>query len=372
MQFTARYNDGQTPESVEITLQLTGGYLVAQNSDQIPRWALADIDPVDNWGERPLRLKLHPDNYERITIAPQADTDELVRQIRAHRGIRLSMPSKFSMALISIMLVLVVWIGFFGSQTIRFVATNLPESVEKQLGEQSMRVIVPMLSQGRSPMWCSSEQGDSALAHMQAELLTEQDNQLYTVKVLYSDVNNALALPGGTVILTSTLLNGLQSPEELSGILAHERQHIIEHHGTSSYIRNMAFDLLLNMFAGDSDALELIGGSAQALILLNYSREDETAADTGAAIALHRAGIPVSGLQNFLSRTVHSKESDVPDFLRALESYLSTHPDIPRRVHDLQVEYVGLGPVPVRQTPITAVQWASIKNICMSGMSTAE
>lgn len=366
MQITARYNDGQTPESVEILLQLTGGYLVAQNSDQMPRWALADIDPVDNWGERPLRLKRHPDNYERITIAPQADTDELVRQIRMHRGIRLSMPSKFGMAVVTLFLTLFVVIGIFGVDTTRFVAKHLPEPVEEQLGEQAMRVIVPILSPDEIPQWCSTDEGDKALAHMQSELLIAEDDTPHDIRVIESDVNNALALPGGTIILTSELIKGLQTPEELSGIIAHERQHITEHHGTSSYLRNMAFDLLLKMCAGSSDALELIGNSAQALVLLSYSRDDETAADKGAAITLHKAGIPVDGLQDFLIRAAGPQKSDTTGFLQVLENYLSTHPDIPRRVHDLQREYVTLGPAPVRQSPVTPEQWKSIKNICNS------
>ncbi|MBL4665103.1 MAG: M48 family metallopeptidase, partial [Nitrospinaceae bacterium] len=69
----------------------------------------------------------------------------------------------------------------------------------------------------------------------------------YNLKIfiLPTEQINALALPGGNIIVFEGLLKIVDSPEELAGVLAHEAQHIFLKHSTRGILRNMASGMLL-------------------------------------------------------------------------------------------------------------------------------
>jgi predicted Zn-dependent protease len=363
MQHCALYNDGLTPETAEVSPQMSAGSLVFEHKGEPCRWPLSRIDAVDGWSSRPLRLKRTPDTYERLTLPAGSRTDEIVRHIRMHRGIRLPVISKFGVAALTAVVAMVCWGIFMGDVTTRFIASCIPHDVEKAMGRQAMESLLPLLSLNTTPEWCTSAESQAALDAMQSELLSPEDPQPYEIRILHSSFNNALAIPGGTILVTSALINDLQHPDELSGILAHERTHITQHHGTTSYVRNAAFSMVLKMFAANSDTLRMIGGSAQALMLLRFSREAEDAADSGAVRALHRAGIPIGRLQDFLVRAAPPPE-DGDTTLQLIDRYLSTHPDTPHRVKAMQAQYDALGTPPPRQSPLSSRQWQAVKNAC--------
>ena len=62
--------------------------------------------------------------------------------------------------------------------------------------------------------------------------------------VVDSDIVNAYALPGGPIVVYAGIIKKMQTPEELAGILAHERSHVLRHHSTRSIFQNLSKRIL--------------------------------------------------------------------------------------------------------------------------------
>jgi beta-barrel assembly-enhancing protease len=89
----------------------------------------------------------------------------------------------------------------------------------------------------------------------------------YNLKVfiLPTEQINALALPGGNIIVFEGLLKIADSPEEIAGILAHEAQHIFLKHSTRGILRNVASAMLQALVRGDANpVMESVVGIARA------------------------------------------------------------------------------------------------------------
>ncbi len=129
----------------------------------------------------------------------------------------------------------------------------------------------------------------------------------YTVHVTDEVGVNALALPGGMVLLTSGLLNlrksGTISEDELAGVLAHEMGHIELGHSRAREVRETLVSWATRVGPAPTG---LLGGLAMNLGLKamqrRAGREAEKEADAWACALLRDAGYRVSALQTFLAR----------------------------------------------------------------------
>ena len=104
----------------------------------------------------------------------------------------------------------------------------------------------------------------------------------YNLKVfiLPTEQINALALPGGNIIIFEGLLKITESPEEIAGLLAHEAQHIFLKHSTRGILQNLASGIFITLVRGDANAvMESVVGIAGQLNTLGFSRKMETEAD---------------------------------------------------------------------------------------------
>jgi predicted Zn-dependent protease len=52
---------------------------------------------------------------------------------------------------------------------------------------------------------------------------------------------NAVAVPGGWIVVNQGLLRRTRSPEEQAGVLAHEMQHILQRHTTNGILRQLSW-----------------------------------------------------------------------------------------------------------------------------------
>ncbi len=139
--------------------------------------------------------------------------------------------------------------------------------------------------------------------------------------VVDADIVNAYALPGGPIVVYAGIIRKMQTPEELAGILAHERSHVLRHHSTRSIFQNLSGVLLLNLVLGDASSfINLIAQQGQQIQQLSYSRELELEADREGLQLLLKNKINPKGMLSLLSKLKHENTgSSVPEFL-------STHP----------------------------------------------
>lgn len=162
-----------------------------------------------------------------------------------------------------------------------------------------------------------------------ADLVAASDTELPEITLLFRDMPgvgpNAMALPGGTVIVTDALVTEFDDPDVIAGVLGHEIGHVVDNHGLRQVYRSLGFYVLVTLIAGDTgpvlEELLLEGG---LILSLTYSREFEREADNHGLDLAARAGYDPAGLLQFFESLPDATETD--------SGWASTHPASGERI----------------------------------------
>jgi len=158
----------------------------------------------------------------------------------------------------------------------------------------------------------------------------------FTVHVVDDARVNAVAFPGGQVVVFTGLLAEAGSADEVAGVLAHELQHVLHRHGLRQLARRLGCMAVIALATGGGGIADF-AGSADTFVQLSYGREEEAEADRDGLELLHRARVEVGAMAVFFERLGRREPGDVPEFL-------STHPDTARRIDTLRRRAATLGP----------------------------
>jgi predicted Zn-dependent protease len=160
--------------------------------------------------------------------------------------------------------------------------------------------------------------------------LMDGPRRQFRVSILEKDEANALALPGGHIVIFSQLLQKVESENELAMILAHELGHFAARDHLRGVGRSFLFYILASvMLGGDSSSARTLMNSS-GILQNNYSRTQEYAADRFALQLLVKRYGHAGGATDFFARLA-TKEK-----LPQLVHYLSTHPASDRRIAALK------------------------------------
>lgn len=230
----------------------------------------------------------------------------------------------------------------------------------------------------------SSDPVDNFIVKAENVLKTQADLFDYQIKVIDHPIDNAIALPGGTIYLFSGLIKKSQSPEEILGIIAHEMGHAQKRHSTQQLIRSVGIAFLSTMIIGvvaDGielfENIELITELASVLIILKYSRSFEKEADLIAVSRLHENQISIKGMIDFFQRLEdnHGADSSKKKGKKGnvsqssgrkkrqirIPGYLSTHPSIQDRIEYLEQSLSREGFIPSPGFDTERKNWEQIK-----------
>jgi Zn-dependent protease with chaperone function len=167
---------------------------------------------------------------------------------------------------------------------------------------------------------------------------------------------NALAAPGGYIVVFQGLLDQTESAEELAGVLTHELQHIQQRHATKMLVQHTSTGLLLMALTGDVTGVMAYGlESARVLGQLQYSRLAEKEADREGMRLLLAAHVDPAGMLAFFERL------EGKDRGPALLTYLSSHPSFEDRIARLTALAEG---APARARLLPDYDWRDIRSIC--------
>jgi Zn-dependent protease with chaperone function len=128
---------------------------------------------------------------------------------------------------------------------------------------------------------------------------TERPAVEYEPKILAQGGINAFSLPGGYVYVTKSLLEAVESEDELAAVIAHEMAHVCLKHGMDLAKREakmnnkMAVGVLAAVLAGnnvDPGNMIILGGLLKTALLSGYTQEAENQADADAVVYLQRSG----------------------------------------------------------------------------------
>jgi len=204
----------------------------------------------------------------------------------------------------------------------------------------------------RVPPQMEQKLGNEALAELQLIMnFVEDSNRLDSLEALIAPLTNAvtlgtnglklfiaddedpnaLALPGGYVVVTTGLLNLVERPEELLGVLAHELAHVKQKHGIRSMISGAGPFLMFGVLLGGRGGLVgLLGNATDLVVRSGFSQEYETEADDVGWQILLASKVDPRGMTEALKKLrAHEAKQDLDD---DMPQAFNSHPAMQKRI----------------------------------------
>ncbi len=360
--FTAHYLDGRTAARRRASIRVTAtGLDIVLESGASLRWPFPEVRQTQGFyaGEQvrlergsplPEILLVEEPEFLGVLHAAAPGLGRGFHDPRRRRaGVQLTVLA--AIAVVGIGAALYVW-GIPAAAGV--LAGSVPVSWEERLGQ----AVVAHLA--RPEDRCIDTEREAAIGAIVGRLLAPLPRQPYTfrVTVLNNRAVNALAAPGGQIVLLRGLVERTRTPEELAGVLAHEIQHVLRRHATQMLLQHASTGLILAAVAGDVSGIMAFGlESARVLGALQYSRRNETEADVEGLRLLLAAGIDPEGMIAFFE-TLRAEERRLP----APPRYLLSHPPAEDRAETLRRLAAA---APHRSTPLLPGRdWNDVKRIC--------
>ncbi|MBI5561536.1 MAG: M48 family metallopeptidase [Deltaproteobacteria bacterium] len=236
-----------------------------------------------------------------------------------------------------------------------YAALHVPPAWEERLGESIV------LEFTASSPECNNPEATAQVSAIITILDAAAKPHPYTFKahIIKNRMVNALAAPGGHIIIFTGLLERAGTPEELAGVLSHEMQHVLRRHATKSIFQNLSTYMLITLATGGSGNA---AGIVNTFANLRYSRMNEREADEEGLRLLMKAGIDPDGMAAFFKKLEETR-AKYPSAL----AYLSTHPATGDRVNYLEAE-IKTRPFKVKAAPLLeGVDWQKAALACSGG-----
>jgi Zn-dependent protease with chaperone function len=214
----------------------------------------------------------------------------------------------------------------------------------------------------RVPPQMEQQLGDETLAEVQQEMaFLEDSNRVAQLAALIAPLTNAVtlgtnglklfiaeesdpnafALPGGYVIVTTGMLDLVDRPEELLGVLAHELAHVERKHGIRSVISGAGPFLIFGvLLGGRGGVVGLLGNVTDAMVRSGFSQEYETEADeVGWQILLASKVDPRGMIDAFRKLQANEVQQESHD---DTPQAFSSHPAVEKRIARLETKWKKL------------------------------
>ncbi|MGA7401239.1 MAG: M48 family metallopeptidase [Candidatus Sulfotelmatobacter sp.] len=192
-------------------------------------------------------------------------------------------------------------------------------------------------------------------------LVRNSDAQVpFTIKVIDSDVVNAMALPGGFFYVNSGLILAADEEAELAGVMAHEISHVAACHVAREQTRytlmQMATIPLIFVGGGIGYGAYELAGPAAMLGILKFSRGFEAEADYLGVQTMYRAGYDPSAFVSFFEKIEAMEKKKPGTIAKAFE----THPPTQDRIEKSQEEIRKILPAKA-QYVVTTSEFDDVK-----------
>lgn len=345
----ARFYDGLTAQSHAAQAELDGETLRIWAGDREFLWRLKDLSVeveadqarVSNRREQDARLVLPIREW-----TPLAG-DQLTEKVQARRHREWWLIGGLTATAVSVALFVTVGVPALSGP----IARATPVSMEERMGDNingQMSHLFPA---------CEDGAGQRVLARLGDRIAAAADTPFdIRVRAVDAPMVNALAMPGGRILVTDDLIRQAQTPDELSAVIAHEIAHVEKRHVMQAVWRNFGVGMLLDLVVGGGT-----GAGQQAVILagqaseLSYSRSAEAEADARGQALLHADGLSSQGMAPFFERLAGKGERSELD--EAAE-FMATHPDSVRRARAAQAA------ARPGASALSAEEWRAVKSVC--------
>lgn len=357
----ADYFDGNSARRSAAVITIVNDVVVVAHNGVASEYALSSVRVQPQLRGAPRRIEF-PDGSAALSVDHAAiesafgvgAAHTLAHRLESHLGFVFTSLIGVVVALTLGYLYGVPWVS-------REIAQRLPDGIESELA----KAVIQSLDQAIfEPSALDAElraQTSAAFAE-----LREGAGLPAGVRLEFRDGGwigaNALALPGGVVVVTDQLVNAMPGLNETRAVLAHELGHVQHRHSLRHLLQSSITALAAAAIYGDVASLTGIAVTAPTVLAHNgYSRDFEREADAFAFALLKQTGHSPKAFatamraleKSHLSGSERSKwrsrlglpkpkappAPDSPDANKAPEAgrksdfgYLSTHPAIEERI----------------------------------------
>ena len=355
------FYDGRSliPQVASILVEPTG--LTIQLASEIPfHWSYSEIQQTQGryTGEE-VRLE-HGTGLSETLVIPNANFLLAIHQIGRDEASHFHHPGTrrrqvyWTVAAALSALPIVYAIFTWGVPSLAGpITAAIPISWEEKLGQFVQQEFT------KEDEVCQNREMNEAIASIMDKLLRPMNERPYQfqVTVVDSPMVNAMAAPGGYLIVFRGLLQDTDSPEELAGVLAHEIQHVMLRHGMRLIVQHVSMAFIIAALSGDASGMLSYGfQAAQTLQALSYSREAENQADEQGLALLQQAGINPEGMMSFFEKLGEDEEDSSPF------RYFSTHPPTTERRNHLE-DLASANPMEYRKFSV-GQDWEITRDLC--------
>jgi len=332
--FPASRFDGVHADAVPVVLSLEHGHLVVATADG----TVLDRERVERAGvSEPFR---HAPCWIALpggaTLEAPDDDGELTRALR-QAGLRVSpvvrlreWPAAVVIALVALAAVLAGAYVKGVPAAARWLAFSMGPRLERRMGEELLSVLDQHYF--RSSRVEARQRERIATRFAQGAAATAP-GVVYRLefRTAGAQVVNAMALPGGVIVLLDGLVD-FALEDAVLGVLGHELGHVVHKHAARQIFQSVgvgaAAGLLWGDFAGSAASAPV------ALGLLRYSREFEREADDFAVEFMRNQKLSAAAVYSFFKRLRERERVEggsIPEFL-------SSHPSTDERLERFRRE----------------------------------
>jgi Zn-dependent protease with chaperone function len=330
-----RFHDGVTATAHVVAVKVAEDGLEIVGAAARAFWRRQDVEIVDKTG-RVWRLTSKDAPDARLIVDKTPENERALRAVGIvdpGRDARRALGLVGGLVAVSAALAFIVFVAIpMGAEPM---ARATPRDVEAQLGENLARQANVFLRPCKN-----TKAADAAIAPM-VDTLAVAGDPGFPIRLTFvrEESPNALALAGGQIMVTSGLLEIVESPDELAAVIAHEIGHVKSRDGMVALYRNAGLGILLELITGGSGLAQqaiMVGGQ---LTELSYTRGQEARADRTALAMLDKAGLDPASLARAFERLKSHVEADEKPRDGALipreaniPEWLKSHPDLDRRI----------------------------------------
>lgn len=327
-----QYFDGRHASAQQAEIWCEGRELLLQTGDgRQQRYALRQVQ----WPERQRhgqRQVLLPDGGV-LSCAEAADWDDWAQAAGLRESLAVHWAQSWRLTLtagllLMGLLILLWWQGL--PLAARAISELVPAPLEAQLGERTLQSLDGLLLKpsalpaARQAAITQDFAGLVARARARGEPWPEY--QLVFRQAGDKLGPNALALPGGTLVLTDALAELLaDQPDALAGVLAHELGHVRGRHGLRMTVQAGLASTLGALMLGDFSGV--LASAPAVLSSQAYSRALEREADAAALHLLRADGRKPRAMLAFFDRIAQQRQARKAAEPSGWATAIASHPD---------------------------------------------
>ncbi|MEZ5401558.1 MAG: M48 family metallopeptidase [Bryobacteraceae bacterium] len=329
-QWDAFYYDGRSAdrEPVRVTFS-TSSLTIERRNGLLLHWQYSELRRGDaSFEGGPLRLERGKPARE-VLLVPDARVGAYLKSIAPYGGLGATRGGHTAGKVLAALLAATVFAVYALFQWVLpaagdYAASRIPPSWESKLGETVVRQLTVLASV------CQDPARRKPVEDVVARIAKQYPGNPYRFRVYLvdSEMVNAIAAPGGHIVVYRGLIEKTRSADELAAVLAHEVAHVTGRHGTKAMMRSVTLWTILSLLVGDTSGA--IVSLAGALEELRFSRAQEEQADAEARRVFEQAHLDPAAMVRIFKMLEETSPS-MPG-----ESYLSTHPRMADRVATIE------------------------------------